>query len=172
MLYMNPIFNEIKQIAHEMASKYNIDNYPCDPQKIALYEGYNVLYASYREPVNQKLASYILDNNDIYINKDMSAKNMIYAIAHELGIGILKLNRNRTYSRKYCENIFLSNQSIDDYKANVFALHLLCPDVVLKKVFEWIYTDNALGLETQWNSYSKALCINEIYLKARVDGLI
>jgi Zn-dependent peptidase ImmA (M78 family) len=172
MLYTNPVFNEIKQIAHGIASKYNIDNAPCDPQKIALYEGYNVFYASYCDSIKQELASYILDNNDIFINEDMETKNIIFSIAHELGIGILKLNRNRIYNRKYCENIFSSNQSLDDCKANVFALHLLLPDIILRKVFEWIYTDNALGLGTQWDSYSKALCINEINLKARVNGLI
>ena len=159
----------IKEITNNLVEKYNVD-IPCDPQIIANGEGYRVVFSSYDKPMKNKIASYILDNNTIHINNDLCTFDIIFSIAHELGIGILNLNRNRVFQRKHCENIFYDNQPIVDIKANIFAMNLLISPVAIKKVFDWIYIDNAIYCQSMWESYSRALCVKEYILKNIIDN--
>lgn len=169
----NRINNEevlsIKKITNDLVKKYDVD-LPCDPQIIANGEGYKIKFSSYDESVKNKIASYVLDNNTIHINNDLCTFDIIFSIAHELGIGILNLNRNRVFHRKHCEYIFSNNQPIDDIKANIFAMNLLVSPSSIKKVLDWIYVDNSLFCHTRWESYSRAMCVKEYILKYMVDN--
>lgn len=159
----------IKDISNSLLSKYNM-NIPCDPQIIANSEGYKVIFSTYDESVKYKISSYIMNDGVIYINEDLDSFDIIFSIAHELGIGVLNLNRNRVFNRKHCENIFSQDQTIDDLKATLFALNLLVSPSSIKKVLDWIYVDNSLSCNTRWESYSRALCIKEYILKYMIDN--
>lgn len=162
--------NEQRQKALAEANSLNIGYSPVDPQQIGLLIGIQSIFADYKPAISKKLAGYVSDEDSIYINRALSGHEMIFTIAHEIGIVVLKLNRERTYSKKDCLNPFNATQSQEDLLATYFAIHLLIPENELSWMKNSIATDRRNGYFFSMQKYADCFACKEEILLYRLNN--
>nr|WP_317357318.1 ImmA/IrrE family metallo-endopeptidase [uncultured Tyzzerella sp.] len=103
----------------------NSNTLPIDLNKIIKY--YNMKFVLFNDKVNANEA--FIENNIVYINKNLPKTRGRFAVAHELG-HILLNHKNLSHS-VHSEN---DNTNIEEFQANIFARGLLMPAIVLKEI--------------------------------------
>lgn len=159
----------LKNKALSEANSLNFNMAPVDPQNVGLLVGVKTLFASYKPHIDLNLAGYVTDDDNIFVNRSLSGYDMIFTIAHELGMVLLKLNRNRVYSKQNCLNPFNRNQTEDDLLATYFAIHLLIPDNEVKWIQNAIKIDRKNGYFQSMQKYADCFVCKEHILLYRLN---
>ncbi|WP_250278019.1 ImmA/IrrE family metallo-endopeptidase [[Clostridium] colinum] len=101
----------------------NVNVLPVDLKHILKFYGIRVALLD----SNTKQA--FIENNVMYINKNLSKARGRFTVAHELGH--ILLNHKDLSHTIHNEN---NNKNIEEFQANIFARGLLMPAIVLKEI--------------------------------------
>ncbi|MEM8820124.1 MAG: ImmA/IrrE family metallo-endopeptidase [Pseudomonadota bacterium] len=137
-----PDYLLVKREVSALLGKYDIDEPPVDPVRLARNEGLGVRFVSFAGDYSAVSGFYDPGENAIYVNEDEYPLRQTFTIAHELGHA--KLHRDWAASADYSLLWRDQSKNADDFhekEANAFAAHLLVPRKFLEKYYRTLTTE-------------------------------
>lgn len=121
----------IRRIAHSVFDKHWDKQFPINAKKIAEGVGLHVVYTN-NESLSDKSGYLNRTNNTIFVNSKDSDIRQRFTICHEIGHFVLG---HEGCQYRQASNSYPNAETTFEEEANVFAVELVMPDIVVRSLF-------------------------------------
>ena len=133
---MTPNYEKAKAEARKLLRDLGLSAPPIDPEFVAESIGVDVVYVKFEGETASKISGfYDVEEETIYINKEIGAGRKNFTIAHELGHHVM--HREYAASENYTvmprNNHYEGEKPSEEKEADAFAAELLVPMTMLKR---------------------------------------